>query len=64
MRYAKMRGRAKVQEQCLFTAIAQNIKKIALVLSRKASSLPDIYTFLKRKRSVFSIIQKPLLHFA
>lgn len=33
-RYARMRGLAKVQEQSLLTAVAQNIKKIALLLSR------------------------------
>jgi transposase len=33
-RYARMRGLAKVQQQCLLAASAQNIKKIALLLSR------------------------------
>jgi len=33
-RYARMRGLAKVQQQCLLAAAAQNIKKIALLLSR------------------------------
>jgi len=32
-RYARMRGLAKVQEQSLLAAVAQNIKKIALLLS-------------------------------
>jgi hypothetical protein len=36
MRYARMRGRARVQEQCLMTATAQNIKKLATVLDRLA----------------------------
>lgn len=31
-RFARFRGIAKVTEQCLMTAVAQNIKKIALVL--------------------------------
>jgi transposase len=31
-RYARMRGLAKVQQQCLLAATAQNIKKIALLL--------------------------------
>jgi transposase len=35
-RYARMRGLVKVQQQCLLAATAQNIKKIALVLTRKA----------------------------
>jgi transposase len=33
-RYARMRGLSKVQQQCLLAATAQNIKKIALLLSR------------------------------
>ena len=33
-RYARMRGLIKVQQQCLLAATAQNIKKIALLLSR------------------------------
>jgi len=32
-RYARMRGRTRVQQQCLLAATAQNIKKIALLLS-------------------------------
>lgn len=35
-RYARMRGRDKVAEQCLMAATAQNIKKIACLLSRGA----------------------------
>ena len=35
-RYARMRGLVKVQQQCLLAATAQNIKKIALLLTRKA----------------------------
>ena len=34
-RYAKMRGIKKVTEQCLLTAISQNIKKIALTIARR-----------------------------
>jgi transposase len=34
-RYARMRGRTKVLEQCLLTAVCQNIKKIALLLGRR-----------------------------
>lgn len=36
MRYARMRGLVRVLEQCLFTAAVQNIKKLALVLDRRA----------------------------
>jgi transposase len=39
-RYARMRGRAKVQEQCLLAAACQNIKKIALLLSRNGRQMP------------------------
>ena len=39
-RYARMRGLTKVQQQCLLAATAQNIKKIALVLSRTAPNTP------------------------
>lgn len=39
-RYARMRGRAKVQEQSLLAAIAQNIKKIALLLSPACPPMP------------------------
>ena len=35
LRYCHMRGLAGVSEQCLLTAAAQNIKKIALMLSRR-----------------------------
>jgi transposase len=40
-RYARMRGLAKVQQQCLLAATAQNIKKIALLLSRIAPQMPS-----------------------
>jgi transposase len=35
LRYARMRGLARVREQCLLTAAAQNIKKLATVLDRR-----------------------------
>lgn len=35
-RYARFRGLAKVQAQCLLSAACQNMKKMALVLARKA----------------------------
>lgn len=34
LRYARMRGISKVTEQCLLTAAAQNMKKMALMLTR------------------------------
>jgi len=39
-RYARMRGRNKVQQQCLLAATAQNIKKIALLLSQTGPDTP------------------------
>jgi hypothetical protein len=39
-RYARMRGLNNVREQCLLAATAQNMKKIALLLSRVAPLLP------------------------
>ena len=39
-RYARMRGLARVQQQSLLAATAQNIKKIALLLSRMSSTTP------------------------
>lgn len=44
-RYARFRGRAKVQAQCLLSAACQNMKKMALLLARKAALLwPNILT--------------------
>jgi len=37
LRYCRMRGRQKVSEQCLLTATAQNMKKIATLLARLPS---------------------------
>lgn len=34
LRYCRMRGLAKVEEQCLLTATAQNIKRMALMMCR------------------------------
>jgi transposase len=39
-RYARFRGLSRVQQQCLLAATAQNIKKIALLLSRIGSNPP------------------------
>lgn len=51
-RYARMRGIAKVREQCLLAAAAQNMKKIALVLARllkPLSALPARCHALQRR---------------
>jgi hypothetical protein len=39
-RYARMRGLMNVREQCLLAAASQNIKKIALLLSRAGAQIP------------------------
>ncbi|NHB10864.1 hypothetical protein GWK53_30725 [Burkholderia cepacia] len=39
-RYARMRGLRKVAEQCLLAAMAQNIKKIAVLLARQRKKGP------------------------
>jgi len=39
-RYARMRGLTRVQQQCLLAATAQNIKKIALLLSKTGPKMP------------------------
>ena len=39
-RYARMRGLTNVREQCLLAAMAQNMKKIALLLSRMGPQIP------------------------
>jgi len=39
-RYARMRGLTRVQQQCLLAATAQNIKKIALLMSRMGPNMP------------------------
>ncbi|WP_188646725.1 transposase, partial [Marinithermofilum abyssi] len=51
LRYARMRGLAKVTEQCLLTACAQNIKKMALLLSKRSRGPENgprspLYTFI------------------
>jgi transposase len=60
MRYARMRGISKVQEQCLLTAVAQNIKKMAMVLSKRASSFLDFPAFFANLPSFLQTMRKPL----
>ena len=38
-RYARFRGLAKVKAQCLLSAACQNMKKMALLLAKKAAAL-------------------------
>lgn len=50
-RYARMRGLARVKEQCLLAAACQNIKKIALTAYRdKNRALLSIFFVLKRHK--------------
>ena len=58
-RYARFRGRAKVQAQCLLSAACQNMKKMALVLARKAKKAADaallrLYQAFKTAHIAFS----------
>jgi transposase len=39
-RYARFRGLTRVQQQCLLAATAQNIKKIAMLLSKNPTTIP------------------------
>ena len=43
LRYCRLRGIDGVREQCLLTATVQNIKKIALLLSRRANPLKNLF---------------------
>ena len=45
-RYARLRGLSKVREQCLMAATAQNIKKMALILTRKRPFCDVIFLFV------------------
>lgn len=47
LRYARMRGIAKVKEQCLLTAVAQNIKKMALCLFNMDKGPGKVASFLR-----------------
>ena len=52
-RYARFRGLSKVQAQCLLSAACQNMKKMALVLARKAKKAAE--AALLRFRLAFKI---------
>lgn len=56
LRYARMRGIEKVQEQCLLTAIAQNIKKMALYLFNIDNGPGTIASLLRYFLLLFSCI--------
>jgi hypothetical protein len=52
LRYCRMRGLEKVSEQCLLTAAAQNIKKIATQLHRNLSGISYHFLPIFRKLQV------------
>ena len=59
-RYARLRGRDKVQEQCLLAAACQNIKKIALLLNRKPQYSPHAERTSETK-SLYALLRS-ILH--
>ena len=63
-RYARLRGLSKVKEQCLLAAACQNMKKIALLLSRRVKGASDglkfrFFTFVGRHIRLFSADLSP-----
>lgn len=54
-RYCRMRGLAKVEEQCLLTAAVQNMKKIARILHKKDNPVLSCFVSLVK---AFSIMQQ------
>ena len=56
LRYCRMRGREKVSEQCLLTAAAQNIKKIATLLSRSGSGVLQQLLWILRFGKIFQTV--------
>jgi transposase len=67
-RYARFRGLAKVQAQCLLSAACQNMKKMALVLARKAkkeaeAALLRLYRAIRSAQIALKTTQWPRLRF-
>lgn len=63
LRYARYRGKSLVQMQCSLTATAQNMKKIAMVLSRISSNIYIKMIISKIYSITFIILKlKPLTH--
>ncbi|MDP8209353.1 MAG: transposase, partial [Candidatus Stygibacter australis] len=48
-RYARFRGRSKVEEQCLMTALVQNIKKLVKLLDFRNLKQSNSIFYLKIK---------------
>ncbi len=59
LRYCRMRGIAKVEEQCLLTAAVQNIKKIATILHRKDLLRSFSARAFSVLRSLFYVLTNP-----
>lgn len=57
LRYCRFRGIEKVREQSYLTAVVQNIKKIAMLLSNRFSSLFCIFYQKYQKRNYFRKIE-------
>lgn len=67
-RYARFRGLAKVQAQCLLSAACQNMKKMALVLARKAekearAALLRLYKAIRLAQTAFKTARWPTVRF-
>lgn len=57
LRYCRLRGIDGVREQCLLTAAVQNIKKIALLLSRRENPLKNLLIRFRTSSFIqFSVI--------
>jgi transposase len=63
-RRCRMRGRAKVQEQALMTAIAQNLKKISRHLAQREAFSPRICKFTFEKFPIAHRFGSPALFVA
>lgn len=61
-RYARFRGIEKVESQALMTAIAQNIKEMVMIMTKKRGN-PDGDGVLRHILSFFGHIQATLWHF-
>ena len=61
-RYARMRGLLRVQEQCLLAAACQNMKKMALVLSRNENGEKNLLRAIARtfRRVIAALFPPPI----
>lgn len=63
-RYMRMRGLLRAQEQCLLSAACQNMKKMALIVSKEVKKASDrgLSALQKAINSVFRSFFPPLVH--